>query len=86
MKMNEVLERAKRRKEDRRRAIAELGEPPLCHNCGEPLKPYPYLAEPHAKEQQQVWGYNGNNLFCTMRCGFQFGIAAVRAGYARKSP
>lgn len=45
-----------------------------CLYCGARLHPTPYHAEPGAT------GYRGQGYFCTMTCGWRFGLAFAGNG------
>lgn len=42
------------------------GPTPTCRYCGKRLH-----RDPHSKAN--AYGYNGEGLFCTLRCGYSFG-------------
>ncbi|HLF96976.1 MAG TPA: hypothetical protein VI457_07515 [Methylococcaceae bacterium] len=54
---------------------------PDCKCCGKPLKVFEFFDSQWAKDAGLVYGYKGEGVFCTLRCGYQFGILAVQAGY-----
>lgn len=62
-------------------ATSQTTTVPNCRECGDRLEPYLYCGhpdiDPHGKKR---WGYNGNNIFCTLRCGFKYGVNAVKRG------
>lgn len=45
-----------------------------CLYCHKTLRKYPY-GDGH--------GYDGDDLFCTLRCGYRYAVAAVRTGRIR---
>jgi len=54
---------------------------PNCHECGERLKPYIYFGHAEIDPKGSAkWGYQGNNIFCTLRCGYRFALNMVRSG------
>jgi hypothetical protein len=83
--LKKLAEENRATRKARREKIAALGTPPDCHNCGKPLAPYRNFDTDHAAERGLVWGYYGDGFFCSLRCGHEFGVAAVRAGYVRKA-
>jgi hypothetical protein len=54
---------------------------PNCAQCGKRLPPFRYAYLDCYRTKGAVWGYYGNNVFCTAGCGLQFGLAAYRAGH-----
>lgn len=58
---------------------------PLCAFCRKPLPLDGFSCEQDKKVSAgRVWGYGGNNVFCTLKCGFSFGLASHRAGFRMK--
>jgi hypothetical protein len=49
-----------------------------CRWCGRKLRPYPYRDEPWA-QGQELGGY-GDNHFCGLRCGYEFGLRFAELG------
>lgn len=49
-----------------------------CKYCRKPLPLYRFADQDWAKEKGKVWGYRGNNYFCTLRCGFKYAILAAQ--------
>lgn len=45
---------------------------PLCEYCRKPLPAYPWRDQPWATG---AWGYHGDGVFCTLRCGYKWAIA-----------
>lgn len=72
------LEReAARRKEAKELRAAELatlppkGKRPHCRYCDHELGVYIF----YAVDSERKFGYEGNNKFCTLRCGFNWAVA-----------
>lgn len=51
-----------------------------CAYCGKPL---PYYQYHDIAKTPSDRGYVGNGIFCTLRCGYKFGITAYKAGLRR---
>lgn len=53
--------------------------PPECRRCGEKLKPYIYFGD-HTIDPKRVkkWGYEGNGIFCTLRCGYRHALELLK--------
>lgn len=51
---------------------------PVCLQCGKKLKPYKWHEEEWAKERDLGWGRKGDNLFCGINCGYQYGVHSAR--------
>lgn len=53
---------------------------PICQSCGKPLKRN--TAFEHMKERgyknYSEYGYNGKPVFCTLRCGYNFGYSLAK--------
>lgn len=57
------------------------GKQPNCRRCGKPLWPYIYFGHPDIDpKHEQKWGYNGNNVFCTLRCGYHWAMDRIKEG------
>lgn len=55
------------------------GVPPTCPTCSRRLRPYKFYAHPVIDPLKvSRWGYEGNNIFCTLRCGFNWGLVFLR--------
>lgn len=54
---------------------------PKCRFCARPLAKYIYADRPWARGE---YGYGGCGVFCSLRCGFKYGLAAAVDG--RKAP
>lgn len=48
---------------------------PPCANCGKPLPHYQWALTTNCPS---IWGYMGNGVFCTLRCGYGYGLRAQR--------
>jgi hypothetical protein len=71
------------------------GQRPKCHVCGKelPIAPMAPLSDgsgrlfntPIAESATRVnYGYDGDNIFCTMKCGYNFGLAVAKRVKARE--
>jgi hypothetical protein len=49
---------------------------PTCKNCGNPL-PLFRRSPTRPDLVPSTRGYNGNGVFCTQRCGYDFGLRMV---------
>ena len=59
---------------EKRTAIKHPGT--VCANCKKKLARHPYGDE-------VAYGYEGNGVFCTLRCGYRFGHSANKAGFKK---
>ena len=48
---------------------------PRCKQCGESLPHYQYHAQ---RDSRSEYGYHGDGEFCSLRCGYRYGLRAVR--------
>ena len=56
-----------------------MGKRPTCHNCGEPLSQYRFFGHKDIDpDKKRRWGYEGNGIFCTLRCGFNWALSKLR--------
>ena len=55
---------------------------PTCRCCGDRLKPYIYFGDSviDPKKEKRL-GYEGNGIYCTLRCGFRDAVDLVRKHY-----
>jgi hypothetical protein len=52
---------------------------PNCRECGKPLAPYIYFGHPTIDpERKKQFGYGGNGVFCTLRCGYRYALNMVK--------
>lgn len=68
-----AAERDEQRRAQRKVDMADLdpvGERPHCWMCRHQLRPYVY----HALGDGKKYGYEGNNIFCSLRCGFRWAV------------
>jgi len=71
----------------RRARIKELNASPnrpRCAYCGELLSVDRYFDTEFGIARGRKWGYDGEGVFCTLRCGYEFAKLAVEAGFVAK--
>lgn len=62
--------------------IGDASPPPACRFCGKKLKKFIYFADPQIDpKREKKWGYWGNGIYCTLRCGFDDAIQLVKRHY-----
>lgn len=49
---------------------------PRCRQCNKVLPIYPYWNH----KDKVTYGYRGHNAFCTLGCGYCFGLQAAQKG------
>ena len=55
---------------------------PRCRRCDAKLKPYIYAGDPVIDpDGTKKLGYEGNGIYCTLRCGFRDAVELVRKHY-----
>lgn len=77
---NERMNEQRKQERMRRAAmIAELppvGQRPKCRQCSHELEVYFHWS---GGDDTHCFGYEGNNNFCTLRCGFRWAVAGLKA-------
>jgi hypothetical protein len=66
------------------------GDRPVCRKCNRELKPVGAISDGRTyhltgypeKANSIRYGYDGDNYFCTLRCGYAYGLAAIRARFS----
>ena len=52
---------------------------PTCAECGNVLKPYTYFGHQEIDpEHKKQFGYDGNGIFCTLRCGYRWALNTIQ--------
>lgn len=53
-----------------------------CRRCGSKLKPYIYFGDSVIDpKKEKRFGYEGNGIYCTLRCGFRDAVSMVKRNY-----
>ena len=63
----------------RKSAPADRTERPLCKECARTLAPYRFRGHPVIDpDRRKAFGYEGNGVFCSLRCGYKFALRTVK--------
>lgn len=65
--------------------MSEQKDRPKCRQCGKLLSAYKYADAEWNRGKDRRFGYEGNNFFCTLRCGFYYGLRCVQTEAITKS-
>ena len=60
--------------------MAKPTDRPKCGNCFAVLRPWPYQ---NVAPKRNPFGYAGEGIFCSLRCGYHFGVRVVES---RRAP
>lgn len=58
--------------------VAPRGRRPHCRQCRIELPLYTWRNSQFARELGRVYGYEGSGYFCSLRCGYQYGLALLQ--------